>query len=356
MNLNQTKSRFLPRGLRLLAVGAIGVLALGFSIACGDSSEDSDEPDAPAATQAPRLSGSIAIDGSSTVFPITEAVAEEFRKEQSGVQVTVGIAGTGGGFTRFCNGETVIQDASRPITQKEIDACAAKAIEWIELPVAYDGLAVVANPQNTWATCLTTAELKKIWEPAAQGTITNWNQVRPGFPDAPLKLYGPGTDSGTFDYFTEAINGKAKESRGDFTASEDDNVLVQGVSGDKNALGYFGLAYYEENKGKLKDIAVDGGKGCVQPSQATVEGGTYAPLSRPLFIYVRKDAAAKPEVKAFVDFYLKNAKELAADVGYVKFPDKFYTQITARWTSGKIGTMYANAQPGATLEQLLAAP
>jgi phosphate transport system substrate-binding protein len=356
MNLERTKSKVLPRGLRLLAVGAVGVLALGFSMACGDSSEDAEESDGPAATQAPRLSGSIAIDGSSTVFPITEAVAEEFRKEQPNVQVTVGIAGTGGGFTRFCNGETLIQDASRPITAKEIEACGAKAIEYIELPVAYDGLAVVVNPQNTWASCLTVAELKKIWEPTAQGTVTNWNQVRPGFPDAPLKLYGAGTDSGTFDYFTEVINGKAKDSRGDYTASEDDNTLVQGVAGDKNALGYFGLAYYEENKSKLKDVQVDGGKGCVTPTQATVEGGTYVPLSRPLFIYVRKDAAAKPEVKAFVDYYLKNAATLASDVGYVKFPDKFYTLVTTRWTSGKVGTMYANAAAGATLEQLLSTP
>ncbi len=344
------------RWLRFAAVGVVGALALTFAVACGDSDEDADTPSGPTNTPAPKLSGSIAIDGSSTVFPITEAVAEEFRKVQSGVQVTVGIAGTGGGFTRFCNGETVISDASRPISAKEIDACAAKSIAYIELPVAYDGLAVVVNPQNTWASCLTVAELKKIWEPSAQGVVTNWNQVRAGFPDAPLKLYGAGTDSGTFDYFTEVINGKAKDSRGDYTASEDDNTLVQGVAGDKNALGYFGLAYYEENKGKLKDVQIDGGKGCVTPTQATVEGGTYAPLSRPLFIYVRKDAAEKPEVKAFVDFYLKNAAKLSADVGYVKFPDKFYTLVTSRWTSGKVGTMYANAPAGSTLESLLSAP
>jgi phosphate transport system substrate-binding protein len=335
---------------------AVGALALTLSLACGDSDDDGGSTTSGTSnTPVPKLSGSIEIDGSSTVFPITEAVAEEFRKEQKDVQVTVGIAGTGGGFTRFCNGETVIQDASRPITAKEIDACGAKAIEYIELPVAYDGLAVVVNPQNTWASCLTAAELKKIWEPAAQGTITNWNQVRPGFPDAPLKLYGAGTDSGTFDYFTEVINGKAKDSRGDYTASEDDNTLVQGVSGDKNALGYFGLAYYEENKNKLKDVQVDGGKGCITPNEQTVQGGTY-PLSRPLIIYVRKDAAAKPEVKAFVDFYLKNAAELAADVGYVDFPDSYYALVSSRWTNGKVGSMYVNAPAGSTLETLLKTP
>lgn len=354
MNLKETKSQVLPRGLRLLAVGALGVLALGFSLACGDSDEEA--PAGPTSTPAPKLSGSIAIDGSSTVFPITEAVAEEFRKVQSGVNVTVGIAGTGGGFTRFCAGETAISDASRPISAKEIDACAAKAIEYIEIPVAYDGLSVVVNPQNTWATCLTVAELKVIWEPAAQGKVTNWNQVRSSFPDAPIKLYGPGTDSGTFDYFTEVVNGKAKDSRGDFTASEDDNILVQGVAGDKNALGYFGLAYFEENKSKLKDVQVDGGKGCVPASAKTVEDGTYVPLSRPLFIYVAKSAASKPEVKGFVDFYLKNAAKLSSDVGYVKFPDTMYPLITTRWTSQKVGTMYTAANAGKTLLQLLSTP
>ena len=335
---------------RILAVGVAAIAAAGLIIACGDSDQEA------STTPRPQLNGSIAIDGSSTVFPITEAVAEEFRREQRNVNVTVGIAGTGGGFTKFCNGETSIQDASRPINATEKDACAAKGIEYIELPVAYDGLAVVVNPQNNWATCMTVAELKKLWEPAAQGTVTRWNQIRPEWPDQPVRLYGPGTDSGTFDYFTEAINGRAKDSRGDFTPSEDDNVLVQGVAGDRNALGYFGLAYYEENKSRLKDVAVDGGKGggCVQPSQATVEGGTYAPLSRPLFIYVKKSDAARPEVKAFVDFYLENAAALAAEVGYVKFPDAFYTQITQRWATGKTGSTFSG-QTG-TVQQLLAAP
>jgi phosphate transport system substrate-binding protein len=212
------------------------------------------------------------------------------------------------------------------------------------------------NPRNTWASCMTVPELKKLWEPAAQGKITKWNQIRPDWPDQNIKLFGAGTDSGTFDYFTEVINGKAKDSRGDYTASEDDNVLVQGVSGDQYALGYFGLAYFVENKGKLKDVQIDGGKGCVTPDQKTVESGTYTPLSRPLFIYVKKAEANKPEIKAFVDFYVKNAAKLSAEVGYVKFPDKFYTAVTSRWTNQKVGTMYTPAPTaGTTLEQLLTA-
>jgi phosphate transport system substrate-binding protein len=331
----------------------LGLVAAGsFLVACGDSDEDAADA-TPAATQV-RLAGEIAIDGSSTVFPITEAVAEEFRKEQSGVRITVGIAGTGGGFTKFCNGETLIQDASRPITQREIDACAAKAIEYIELPVAYDALSVVVNPQNNFVSCITVAELKTMWQPSAANTVTKWNQVNPAWPANDLKLFGPGTDSGTFDYFTEHVNGRAKDSRPDFTASEDDNVLVQGVAGDRNALGYFGLAYYQENSSRVKALEVDQGtgNGCVAPSAATVEAGTY-PLSRPLFIYVRKDAATKPEVKAFVDFYMKNAAKLSSEVGYVKFPDNIYTLVNTRWTAQKVGTMYANAPAGSTLLQLL---
>jgi len=257
----------------------------------------------------------IKIDGSSTVYPITEAVAEEYQKAKKGVvKVTVGISGTGGGFKRFCRGETDISDASRPIKDSEIKACQEQGIEFIELPVAYDGLAVVLNPKNTWAKVLTVADLKKIWEPEAKGKITKWNHVRAEWPDAPLKLFGPGADSGTFEYFTEAIVGKAKASRGDFTASEDDNVLVQGVAGDKNAIGYFGLAYYEENKDKLKVAPIDGGKGPVVPSLQTVENGTYQPLSRPLFIYISTKSAAKPEVKEFVDYYLKNAPKVVKQV------------------------------------------
>jgi phosphate transport system substrate-binding protein len=331
----------------VLALVAATAAVLGLAVACGDGSDEgTGQPRA-------RLSGSIDIDGSSTVFPIAEAVAEEFGREQGRVKVTVGIKGTGGGFQRFCSGETAISNASRPITAKEIEACQAKGIEFIELPVAYDALSVVVNPRNDFVSCITVAELKKMWEPAAQGTISKWNQVNPSWPDSNLKLFGPGTDSGTFDYFTEHVNGRAKDSRGDFTASEDDNVLVQGVAGDRNALGYFGLAYYLENQGKLKALLVNQDKGCVAPSAQTVENGTY-PLSRPLFIYVRKSEAAKPEVKAFVDFFLKNAGALAADVGYVKFPASIYTQVSARWSAGKTGTMYGpGTSSGTPLQQLL---
>jgi phosphate transport system substrate-binding protein len=341
----------------VLMAGAMVLLSAAFLAACGDSADE--DEDTPASSPVPQLSGAVSIDGSSTVFPITEAVAEEFRKVQKNVQVTVGVSGTGGGFQKFCNGETDISDASRPITAKEIEACTAKAIEYIELPVAYDALSVVVNPSNNWATCITVPELKTMWQPSAQGTVTTWAQVNPAWSaGGNLKLFGPGTDSGTFDYFTEHVNGKAKDSRGDYTASEDDNVLVQGVAGDKSALGYFGLAYYLENKGKLKALTVSQttGGACVEPSAATVENGTY-PLSRPLFIYVRKDAISKPQVKAFVDFYMANMAKLGAEVGYVKFPDNFYTLINARWTGQKVGTMYQPAPaPGTTLLQLLQKP
>jgi phosphate transport system substrate-binding protein len=300
------------------------------------------------------LHGSIGIDGSSTVFPITEAVAEEFSLENRRVRVTVGIAGTGGGFQRFCRGETAIQDASRPINQQESDACVSNGIEWIELPIAYDALTIVVSPRNDWASCLTRDELKGIWEPEAQGKITHWNQVRPEFPNAPLRLYGAGTDSGSFDYFTEVIVGKAKSSRGDYTASEDDNVLVQGVSGDRNSLAYFGLGYYEENKGKLKLVGVDSGSGCVLPTSENVESGRYAPLSRPLFIYVNTRDADRLEVAAFVDFYLQNVAFLANDVGYVGFSDELYRRVTRRWETRQHGSVYSSGDHSAPLEQLLA--
>lgn len=304
----------------------------------------------------PRVSGSVLIDGSSTVFPITEAVAEEFSLVQRNVRVTVGVSGTGGGFQKFCNGETQVQNASRPISASELAACAANGIDFVELPIAYDGLAVVVHPRNDWATCITIAELKTLWEPGAQRKITRWNQVRESWPDQPIKLFGAGTDSGTFDYFTEAVNGKAKASRGDYTASEDDNVLVQGVAGDRYALGYFGLAYYTENKSKLKGLQIDGGKGCVAPTEATVESGEYSPLSRPLLIYVRASEAMRPEIKAFVDFYVKNAAYLAAEVGYVRLPERLYAAVTKRWTGLETGSLYHPApRPGTTLENLLTA-
>jgi phosphate transport system substrate-binding protein len=299
----------------------------------------------------------IKIDGSSTVYPITEAVAEEFQKAKKGIKVTVGISGTGGGFKRFCRGETDISDASRPILKKEIGVCKEQGIEYIELPVAYDGLAVLVNPKNSWVKSFTVADLKKMWEPAAQGKVTKWNQIRPEWPDAPLKLFGPGADSGTFDYFTEAINGKSKASRGDFTASEDDNVLVQGIAGDKNALGYFGLAYYEENKDRLKVAPVinPATNKEVVPSMQTVMDGTYAPLSRPLFIYVNKKAAeTKPEVKEFVDYYLKNAAKLTKQVKYVPLPANAYKLASERFMKMKTGSMFGGEEKvGMKIEELL---
>lgn len=298
----------------------------------------------------------IQIDGSSTVFPVTEAVAEEFQKAKKGkVKVTVGIAGTGGGFKKFCRAETDISNASRPILKSEIEDCKKSGVQFIELPVAYDALTVIVNPKNDWVKSLNVPDLKKMWEPGAQGKVSSWNQVRAEWPNNPLKLFGPGADSGTFDYFTEAIVGKAKSSRGDFTASEDDNVLVQGVINDRNALGYFGFAYYIENQAKLKAVAIDGGKGPVAPSPKTVEDGTYQPLSRPIFIYVsKKSLDSKPEVKEFVDFYLKNAAKLVKDVKYVALPAKAYTIGTEHVAKGKIGTVFGGtAEVGVKIEDLL---
>ncbi|MFZ3122964.1 MAG: PstS family phosphate ABC transporter substrate-binding protein [Thermodesulfovibrionales bacterium] len=299
----------------------------------------------------------IRIDGSSTVYPITEAVAEEFQKAKRGaVKVTVGISGTGGGFKKFCRGETDISDASRPILKKEMDVCKEHGIEYIELPVAYDGLAVVVNPKNTWVKSLTVADLKKMWETAAQGKVKKWKDVRSEWPDASLKLFGPGVDSGTFDYFTEAIVGKSKSSRGDFTASEDDNVLVQGISGDKNAMGYFGLAYYEENKDKLKLVPIINPKTGqpVFPSEKTVMDGTYQPLSRPIFIYVSKKAAGKPEIKEFVEYYLKNAAKLVQQVKYVPLPAKAYKLVEERFAKRKTGALFGGeAEVGVKIEDLL---
>jgi phosphate transport system substrate-binding protein len=297
----------------------------------------------------------IKIDGSSTVYPITEAVAEEFQKMKKGtIKVTVGISGTGGGFKKFSRGETDISDASRPIVKKEMEACKEAGIEYIELPVAYDGIAVMVNPKNTWVTSMTPDDLKKIWEPAAERIISKWNQVNPKWPDTPLKLYGPGVDSGTFDYFTEAIVGKARSSRGDFTASEDDNVLVQGIATDKGALGFFGYAYYAENKDKLKIVTIDPGKGPVTPSEKTIMDGSYQPLSRPIFIYVNKKAAERPEIKEFVEFYLKNASKLVKQVKYVPLPDRAYKLAEERFAKRVTGTVFAGeAKVGMKIEDLL---
>lgn len=368
-----------------LGIGFTVVLAATLTVACGGSTATpastsaagtgTGTPAAAKATATPaaaaagkpaepankadlaKLKGDIIIDGSSTVYPVTAAAAEEFRKYAKDVRISVGVSGTGGGFKKFCAGETAIQDASRPIDPAEVEACKAKNIEYIEVPVAFDGLAVVINPKNTWAACMTKAELKKLWEPEAQGKITRWNQIRASFPDQPIKLYGPGTDSGTFDYFTQAINGKEKASRGDFQASEDDNVLVQGVSGDANALGYFGLAYYTENKAKLQLAKIDdkGDGKCIEPSIETVKNGSYQPLSRPIFMYVKKSEAAKPEVKAFVEFYLsKSFTPLiqTREVGYIALEDKTYTAIAKRFASGTVGTLFPKgAEVGATLDR-----
>lgn len=299
----------------------------------------------------------VRVDGSSTVFPVTEAVAEEFQKAKKGkVRVTVGISGTGGGFRKFCRGETDISNASRPILKAEIEECRKAGIAYLEMPVAYDALTVVVNPKNPFVKSLTVEELKKMWEPAAQGKITNWNQVNPAFPNAPLKLFGAGADSGTFDYFTEAIVGKAKASRGDFTASEDDNVLVQGVSRDLNALGFFGFAYYVENKDKLRAvaIAVKPGDKAVAPSLETVLNGTYQPLSRPIFIYVNAKSLERPEVREFVEFYNRNAAKLVREVKYVPLPEKAYSYNLETLAKMRVGTKFGGENKvGLTIEQLM---
>jgi len=305
-----------------------------------------------------RAQAIVKIDGSSTVFPVTEGVAEDFQKaKKNAIKVTVGISGTGGGFKKFCRNEIDISNASRPILKKEMEECKTAGIEYIELPVAFDALTVVANPKNTFLTQISVEELKKIWEPAAQGKIMRWNQVNPAWPDAPIKLFGAGSDSGTFDYFTEAITGKAKASRGDFTASEDDNVLVQGVAQDVNAIGYFGYAYYAENQQRLKAVPIveKPGKPAVGPSEKSVLDGSYQPLSRPIFIYVNAKSLAKPEVKEFVDFYMKNASKIAKEVKYVPLPPKAYEINQDHLAKGKKGTVFGGvAEVGVTIEALQA--
>lgn len=278
---------------------------------------------ADGADGAERLKGTVKVDGSSTVFPITEAVAEEFLKEYPRVRVTVGISGTGGGFKKFLAGETDINDASRPIKKPELAKAKKSGLDFIELPIAYDGLSVVVNPENDFVDYLTVGELRKIWQPGS--AVKQWSDVRPEWPEKPIHLYGPGTDSGTFDYFTKTINGKAQASRPDFTASEDDNVLVQGIAGDKNSLGYFGYAYYIENLNKLKIVPIDAGSGPVAPSETTINNGSYEPLSRPIFIYVRVQSLDSIPVLKFVNFYLKNAGQLAKEVGYVPLSGEVYT-------------------------------
>jgi phosphate transport system substrate-binding protein len=296
----------------------------------------------------------INIDGSSTVYPITEAVAEEFQKIEKNVKVTVGISGTGGGFKKFCIGETDISDASRPIKQSEIEVCQKNGIEYIELPVAFDGLAVVVNKKNNWVKYLTVEDLKKIWCPESEGKVKNWKDVNEKYPSKPLSLYGPGADSGTFDYFTEAICGKGGASRTDYTPSEDDNVLVIGVANTEGGLGYFGVAYYEENKDKIKLVPIHNGKEPVLPTLENVKNGTYKPLSRPLFIYINKNSAKKEEVKKFVEYYLSNASIFSKEVGYIPLPDEVYKLAKERFKKQITGTLFGGkAEIGMTLEELL---
>ena len=356
-----------PMPMRLLILAAVAISAIVLlAAACGPSEEapasvgdssantGSDSTSSQAATTTTQtdkaadpdryasLSGDISIDGSSTVFPITEAVAEEFGDLTGGnVRAVVGISGTGGGFKKFCANETVISNASRPIKQKEVDQCAAAGIDYIELPVAIDGLSVVANPGNDFVECLTVEQLNMIWKPESEGVVTHWNQVDPSWPNEEIKMYAPGVDSGTFDYFTEAINGDGGVSRGDFVASEDDNVLVQGVSGDQYSLGYFGYAYYVENQDKVKVVAIDGGNGCVAPTDEVINNGSYAPLSRPLFIYVRSDAAQEEHIAEFVRYYLSDeGQRLAASVGYIPFPQQVYDLGLAKFNAGTTGTVF----------------
>jgi len=325
-------ARYPGRMIAVLAAFAILVAACGGGGSTGTGQPASTASGATTAS----LSGAIKIDGSSTVFPISEAMAEEFGKKHKDVKVTVGISGTGGGFKKFCNGETDISDASRPIKDSEKADCVKNNITYTELQVAIDGVSVVVNPQATWVDCLTTAELKKVWDKGS--TLKNWKDIRAGFPDLELKLYGAGSDSGTFDYFTEAINGKEKQTRSDYTASEDDNTLVQGVAGNKGAMGYFGYAYYVENKSKLKVLKIDDGKGggCVEPNDTTIAAYTYKPLARPIFIYPKTSSLKKPEVLEFVKFYLaKENNKLIKQVGYIIAPDKVYTDGLAKVAAAK---------------------
>ena len=361
LNLNRVSQHLVVLAVLLLVAG---VLALAM-VACGGDAAT----EAPAASSSSQtgstapialssLEGDISIDGSSTVFPITEAMAEEFGIATEGnVRITVGVSGTGGGFSKFCAGETVISDASRPIKQSEVDLCAEGGIEFVEIPVAIDGLSVMVNPSNDFVECMTVDELHTIWAPEAEEVITRWNQVRPEWPDEKIGLYAPGVDSGTFDYFTETVNGESQASRADFLPSEDDNVLVTGISGDRGSLGYFGYAYYAENADRLKLLSIDGGDGCITPTEETINNGTYAPLSRPLFIYVAADALNQPQVKAFVEYYLDEANRgLVSETGYIPLPSTVYDLALAKFQNGKTGAAFGgDARLSGTVEEVLTA-
>ena len=331
------KPKVFALGIIALSIGAIALLN-----SCGQVQSQESQ--------------SIKIDGSSTVYPITDAMAKEYQNTNpKKASITVEFSGTGGGFKKFCAGETDISNASRPIRPEEMEACKKAGIRYYELPIAFDALTVVVNPKNDWAKDITVQELKKIWEPAAQGKITSWNQIRPNWPNRPITLYGAGKDSGTFDYFTEAIVGTAKASRTDYTASEDDTILVQGVIKDENALGYFGFAYYEDNQSKLKAVGIDRGKGAVLPSRETVEKAQYQPLARPLFIYVSYNSAkSKVELRNFVEFYMKKAPTLVSSVGYIPLPKEGYQLIYQHFYNGKVGTVFGGkAQIDSTIGELL---
>ena len=358
LNPNKVPVNFVALAVVLLA----GILALAV-VGCGgdDATEAPPGSQAQATTasgSASKLEGDISIDGSSTVFPITEAMAEEFGNAMDGnVKITVGVSGTGGGFNKFCTGEIVISDASRPIKQSEVDLCAENGIGYIELPVAIDGLSVMVNPANDFVECMTVDELHTVWKPEAEEVVTKWNQVRPEWPDQNIGLYAPGVDSGTFDYFTETVNGESQASRADFLPSEDDNVLVTGISGDRGSLGYFGYAYYAENADRLKVVGIDGGEGCVLPTEETINNGSYSPLSRPLFIYVTSDALNQPQVKAFVEYYLDKAnRNLVSETGYIPFPDTIYDLVLAKFQNGVAGAVFGgDARLSGTVEEVLRA-
>lgn len=289
------------------------------SVVLWSCSENNDEAGQEAVDE---LRGTVSLDGSSTVYPISEAIAEEFLSVAPRVRVTVGVSGTGGGFKKFLSREIDINDASRVIKNSEVEEARANGIDYLEIPVAFDGLSVVVNPNNTWVDYLTVDELRMIWQPGSM--VDSWDDIRPNWPQLPIRLYGPGTDSGTFDYFTEAVNGESGASRPDYTASEDDNVLVQGISGDENALGFFGYAYYIENQDNLKIVPIDEGNGPVAPTAQSINDGTYSPLSRPIFVYLNTDSLARPEVRSFVDFYIDNAAGIANEVGYIELPEEMY--------------------------------
>ncbi|MUH00949.1 phosphate ABC transporter substrate-binding protein PstS family protein [Scytonema sp. UIC 10036] len=333
---------------RIAFVSCVATLLLGAS-ACSNNQADDTTASFPEAVQqaenvsstsTTNLSGTIKIDGSSTVFPVSKVMAQEFQKANSGVKIDVAFSGTGGGFKKFCAGETDITDASRPINEEEVKLCQTNNIEYIELPVAFDSLSVVVNPKNDFVQCLKVSELKKMWEPGSEGKVNNWNQIRSSFPNQPLKLFGPGSDSGTYDYFTLAVVGQEGKSRSDYTKSENDDALVQGVSQDPNGIGFFGYAYYKTNRDKLKLASIDNGYGCVQPSPQTVADSSYQPLSRPIFIYVKKASATRPEVKAFTNFYLapENAN-LVLQVGYVPLPNITLQAASSRFNNGITGSL-----------------